>query len=111
MNDSVDVFSVRDLRIRSNQYLKDAEMGRLSVVTKHGKPKILGIPFDKKLLDLGIDKDIAVLLFENNAISLKKAAKMVLVSLEEFIELLSGSGIDVVKYSTEELDSEMKTEF
>lgn len=111
MSNSVDVFSVRDLRIRSNEYLKDAEMGRLSIVTKHGKPMILGVPFDKKLLDMGVDKDIAVLLFENNVISLKKAARLASVSLEEFIELLSGSGIDVVKYSAEELDGEMNIEF
>ena len=68
------------------------------------------MPFDKKLLDMGIDKDIAVLLSENNVISLKRAARMASVSLEEFTALLSGSGIDAVKYSAEELVDEMNTE-
>lgn len=42
----LDVFSVRDLRIRSGDLLRDAEEGRLAVITKHGRPAILALPFD-----------------------------------------------------------------
>ena len=49
----VDVFSLRDLRIRSSDLVKDAEAGRLSIVTKRGRPSALTLPFDRRLLDLG----------------------------------------------------------
>ena len=35
---SLDVFIVRDLRQRSGKFLKDAENGRLALITKHGRP-------------------------------------------------------------------------
>ncbi len=36
--DLIDVFSVRDLRNRSGDLLKDAEAGQISLITKHGRP-------------------------------------------------------------------------
>ena len=53
--DPVDVFSVRDLRQRSGDLLKNAENGQVAVITKHGRPAILAVPFDARLLDLGVD--------------------------------------------------------
>ncbi len=44
--DPVDVFSARDLRQRSGELLKDAENGQLALITKHGRPAILAVPFD-----------------------------------------------------------------
>jgi prevent-host-death family protein len=49
-----DVFSARDLRNRSGELLKDAEAGQVSLITKHGKPAILAIPFDNWLLNHGV---------------------------------------------------------
>ena len=46
----LDVFSVRDLRNRSGDLLRDAEAGRISLITKHGRPVILAVPFDERLL-------------------------------------------------------------
>jgi hypothetical protein len=34
----LDVFTVRDLRQRSGDLLRDAEQGRLALITKHGRP-------------------------------------------------------------------------
>ncbi len=111
VDNSIDVFSVRDLRNKSSKYLKDAENGFLSIVTKHGKPAILSIPFDKKLIYHGVDKDIAISLFEKRVVPLTKAAKIASLSVEDFLDLLAGSGIDVVNYSTKELDKEMEISF
>ena len=49
-----DTFSATDLRQRSGELLRSAERGRLSVITKHGRPAILAIPFDDRLLSLGV---------------------------------------------------------
>lgn len=45
----VDVFSARDLRNNAGQLLKDARNGRLSLITKHGVPLVLAVPFDSHL--------------------------------------------------------------
>ena len=49
-----DVFTARELRNKSGELLKDAEDGQISLITKHGKPAILAVPFDKRLLIHGI---------------------------------------------------------
>ena len=60
----VDVFSVRDLRIRSSELVRNAEAGNVSVITKRGSPAALTLPFGRRLLELGIDKELASVLFE-----------------------------------------------
>jgi len=107
---NIDVFSVRDLRIHSGTLLKVAENGQISLITKHGKPAILALPFDKQLLNNGINMDLAIKLFENRIISLSKAAKIASLSMEEFIDLMEETGISVVNYSPEDLDNEMKVQ-
>ena len=52
---NVDVFSVRDLRLRSTELVRDAEAGRVSIITKHGRPSALTVPFRGRLLELGVD--------------------------------------------------------
>ena len=61
--DPVDVFSVRDLRQRSGDLLRDAENGQVAVITKHGRPAILAVPFDARLLELGVHRALALHLF------------------------------------------------
>ena len=107
---NIDVFSVRDLRIHSGTLLKDAENGQISLITKHGKPAIIALPFDKQLLNIGIDMDLAIKLFENRLISLSKAAKIASLSIEEFIDIMQETGISVVNYAPEDLDNEMKVQ-
>ena len=104
----IDVFSVRDLRIHSGTLLKDAENGQISLITKHGKPAILALPFDKQLLKIGINLDLAIKLFDNRIITLSKAAKIASLSMEEFIDLMQETGISVVDYPPDDLDDEMK---
>lgn len=50
----------------------------------------------------------AMKLYEMNALSLGKAAQLAGKNKEEFMEILSEHRIDVIKYSKEELDEEMK---
>jgi len=105
----VDVFSVRDLWLHSGKLLKDAEDGHLAVITKHGRPAILAVPFDARLLDLGVHRTLALQLFENGRLSLTQAAKLAAVSAEEFLALLGNAGIPAVDYPADELDDEIIT--
>lgn len=104
----LDVFTVRDLRQRSGDLLRDAEEGRLAVITKHGRPAILAVPFDERLLSHGIHRALALNLFEAGQVTLSQGAKLAGLPLEDFIELLGQSGIDAVSYPAEELLEELK---
>jgi len=100
-------YSARELGQRSGELFRDAEQGRLSVITKHGRPAILAIPFDDRLLSLGVQRAVAVSLFQAGSLSMPRAAKLAGVSLEEFMEILAREGVQAVDYPSEELADEL----
>lgn len=102
-----DVFSVRDLRNRSGDLLRDAEAGRISLITKHGTPAILALPFDEHLLRHGVHRALALHLFESGRMTLAQAAKVAGLSIEEFVALLGEAGIPAVDYAPDELKEEL----
>jgi prevent-host-death family protein len=105
--ETLDVFSVRDLRTRSGDLLRDAELGQLALITKHGRPAILAVPFDRRLLDQGVHRTLALALFENRQLTLAQAAKVAGLSLDGFIDLLGLLGVAAVDYPAEELADEL----
>ena len=107
--DSIGVLSARDLQQRSGELFKDAEEGHLVLIAKHGRPSILAVPFDERLLDLGVHRALAVHLFERNHLTLGRAAKVAEVTPEEFVILLGRAGVPAVDYPPEELDKEIGT--
>ena len=100
-------FSIRDLRERSGALSQEAEQGNLSVVTRHGHPLFISLPFSDELLSQGVHVVLATRLFKESDISLGKAAKMAKMSLAEFTEYASRLGLSVVDFSENELDQEM----
>ena len=48
---ATEAFTVRDLRERTGELIRGAEDGHLSVVTKHGNPVFVAVPFDEVLLE------------------------------------------------------------
>lgn len=103
----LDVFSVRDLRTRSGELLKDAELGQLALITKHGRPAILAVPFDQRLLDQGVHRNLALSLFEQRQLTLAQAAKVAGLSVDGFIDLLGRVGVPAVDYPADELAGEL----
>jgi len=103
----MDTFTVRDLRERTGELIRDAQDGKLSLVTRHGHPVFLAVPFDGMLLEKGIHIAIAVKLYEEGILSLGKAAKLAEQSLEIFMERLTQSGIPIVNYPPSDLDEEI----
>lgn len=101
-------FSIRDLREKTEDLVRTAESGEISVVTKYGQPIFMAIPLDESLLKLGIRTALAVRLFEDQTLSLGGAAKIADLSHEEFMQLLGDMAIPVIRYSAEELDAELK---
>lgn len=102
----MDTFTVRDLRERTGQLIRDAEAGELSVVTKHGHPVFVAVPFDERLLRESLPLALAMRLYEGGVVSLGKAARLSGLPLETLIEKFDEAGIDVVRYDPEELAAE-----
>ena len=103
-----DVFSARDLRNRSGELLREAEAGRLALITKHGRPTILAVPFDERLLLQGVHRHVALSLFESGQATLAEGARLAGLVQEDFVELLGESGIVAVDYPPEELAAELE---
>lgn len=104
----MDTFTVRDLREHTGALIHDAEAGKLSLITKHGRPVFLAVPFSEELLELGLRPALAIKLYREEAISLGKAAKLAGLSLNSFIDKLGKYGIPVVNYSAKDLEQEIK---
>ena len=103
---SLNVFSARDVRQRSGELLSNAEDGRLAIITKHGRPAILAVPFDERLVEMGVHRAMALRLFEQRLVTLVQAARLAATTTEEFIGLLGAAGIPAVDYPPEELEAE-----
>ncbi len=102
-------FSVRELRQRSGELLRNAEEGQLAIVTKHGRPTILAVPFDDRLLDVGVHRSLALQLFEQHQLTLAQAAKVADLSVEDFMSLLAKTGTVAVDYPPSELEDELNS--
>ncbi len=103
----MDTFTVSDLRERTAELIRDAEMGELSVVTKHGRPVFIAVPFDENVLKSGVSVTLAVKFYEKGVLSLGKAARFAGCSVVEFTEHLVRAGIPSFCYSVRELDEKV----
>jgi prevent-host-death family protein len=100
-------FTIRDLRDRTGELVRDAEAGKLSVVTKHGQPVFVAVPFDELLIKNGIGVALAVKLFDEEKVTVAQAAKLAGMSLSEFIDLLGSMQMSVARYAPGELEQEV----
>lgn len=104
----MDTFTVRDLRERTGELIRDAESGKLSVITKHGRPVFLAVPFDGMLIREGIGLALAVRLFQQAEISLGKAARLAGMDRQEFMAELVRRSIPLTDQSATELENELE---
>jgi len=104
----MDTFTVRDLRERTGELIRDAESGKLSVITKHGRPVFLAVPFDELLIREGIGLALAVRLFQQTEISLGKAARLAGMDRQDFMAELARRKISVTHQSEAELKNELE---
>lgn len=101
-------FTIRDLRDRTGELVRDAEAGKLSLVTKHGQPVFVAVPFDETLLKSGVNVALAVKLFDEETISLGKAARLANMSVADFMDHLAAMNIPVARPQPGELEQELE---
>lgn len=90
-----------------DKLVRDAENGQLAVVTKDGRPLFLAVPYDERLAKEDLHVALAIRMYEQEAVSLGRAALIAGLSLGEFIDRLAALKIPVVRYSGEELEREL----
>ena len=100
-------FTIRDLRDRTGDLVRDAEAGKLSVVTKHGQPVFVAVPFSEELLQHGVPTALAVRLFDEEQITASQGAKLAGMSLSAFIDLLGNLRIPVARLAPGEMEQEI----
>lgn len=100
-------FTVRDLREHTGELIRGAENGELSVVTKHGTPVFVAVPFDETLLREGVGTALAIKLFDEERISLGRAAKLAGLSVSAMIDMLGRHGVAVIRTTDEDLECEL----
>lgn len=103
----MEAFTVRDLRERTGELIRGAEAGKLSVLTKHGTPVFVAVPFDDALLKEGVGVALAIHLFDEERISLSRAARMAGRSVSEMVDLLGRYGISVIRITADQLEQEL----
>jgi predicted HTH domain antitoxin len=101
------IFSIRELRERSGDISREAEGGRMALVTRHGKPLFVSVPFTDELLQAGVHTALAVNLFQRGALTSARAAKLARMSLPQFLAHLSAQDIPVVDHDPAELAREL----
>lgn len=103
----METFTVRDLRERTGDLIRGAEEGKLSVITKHGAPVFVAVPFDDILLREGVSVALAVHLFDEERISLGKAAQLAGMSRAEFSRHLTQLRIPIIRTTAKELEGDL----
>ena len=78
----------------------------MGVISRNGKPLTLNIPFDDRLIMLGAHKALAIKLYDEEILTLSKAARYADVKIDEFIKLLGAAGISVLG-DVNELNNEL----
>lgn len=103
----MDIFDISDLRNRTEDLVRAAEQGQLSLVTKHGQPIVLAVPFDDALLKHGVRKALAVALMAEQVLGLAQAARIAGVTPADMMDILAEHKVSLAGYSADELTDEI----
>ena len=104
----METYTVRDLRDRTGELIQGAEAGRMALVTKHGRPVFVALPFDQKLLEQGVLASLAVKLFDEDVLSQGQAAKLAGLPLPEFFKACAARQVPVIRYGIEDIKEELE---
>ena len=90
-----------------HKLLDDAHRAQVTIVTADGQAVLMSVPLQNGVPLRSALVDLAATLFDQDQISLGRAARIAGLSYSEMINELGRRQIDVVRYSTAELDREL----
>ena len=89
-------FAVRDLREHTGELVRNAEGGQCSVVSKHGKPLFVALPFDDALLQVGVNIALADKLVHSGELSVGAGAKLAAMTYAAYLQHLGSTGYSML---------------
>lgn len=90
--------------IRENRFIEDKSV---SIITSHGKPVKIAIPFDDRVFHEGLEKAVGLYLVEHHILTQAKAAKIASLSLVAFLDLMAKYGISAANQTEQEIHEEL----
>ena len=99
-------FAIRDLRDHTGELVRNAESGECSVVSKHGRPLFVALPFDDSLLKAGVHVALADKLVQSGELSVAAAAKLAGMPYARYLQHLGGLGVSL--FAEGDLASELE---
>lgn len=99
---TINVYTLRE--IRESRFIEDDSV---SIITAHGQPVKITIPFDERAFQEGFEKSLALHLVENQVITQAKAAKIAGLSLSSFLALMAKYHISAADQSRQEVNQEL----
>ncbi len=99
-------FAVRDLREHTGELVRNAENGAYSVVSKHGKPLFVAMPFNDALLQSGVSVAMADKLVRDGELSVAAGAKLAGLPYARYLQHLGACGYSMVD-ETSDLAAEL----
>ena len=92
----MEAFAVRDLREHTGELVRNAETGAYSVVSKHGKPLFVALPFTDDLLKSGVNVALADKLVLQGELSVAAGAKLAKLPYARYLQHLSLLGYSLL---------------
>lgn len=102
-------FAVRDLREHTGELVRNAEQGRVSIISKHGKPLFVALPFDEALLKSGVSVALADKLVASGELSMGAGAKLAGLPYADYLQHLCANGYSMLDDTLDTLASEIDT--
>ena len=106
---TMQAFSVRQLKSNPSTVLRAAEADAMALVTSHQQPTALVVALDRLGLPdtATVRSGLALSLFRSGSISVGSAAQIAGLPLPRFLEILSSLKIPVVEGTAAELEDEL----
>jgi prevent-host-death family protein len=92
----MEAFAVRDLREHTGDLVRNAERGDYSVVSKHGKPLFVALPFNDALLASGVSVALADKLVVQAELSVASGAKLAGMPYARYLQHLGTLGYSML---------------
>lgn len=102
----METFAVRDLREHTGELVRNAESGQYSVVSKHGKPLFVAMPFTDALLNAGVSVALADKMVLSAELSVAAGAKLAGMPYGRYLQHLGALGYSLLDESTD-IDAEL----
>jgi antitoxin (DNA-binding transcriptional repressor) of toxin-antitoxin stability system len=102
-------FNTHDLHEHSDDLVRNAEVGEYSVVSKHGKPLFVAVPFTGVLLEAGVHVALADQMVLRGELSFAAGAKMARKPYAHYLQHLSAQGYSVLDDAVDGLDADLTT--